>query len=973
MFSFRVFTLLACLCCPPVHAATAGEGDCADLFTQAEKAADSGNYNEAQDLYARAGKKCPTSQAETWTRRAELHWRQQQAGEAEKAFRQALALREAEAAEQPAALAQVLNRLGELYHALGRYREAKPLYERALKRFRQAKDDAGVSKALVPLLNNLGLVDAELGDYQEANDSYREALAIQKKLLGENHLDLAYTLNNLAMLEEKRGEHLEAERLYQKVLALKTEHLGEDHPHLATTLNNLALLYNNTGDYAQAEPLYRRALEIREKHLGADHAALATPLNNLALLYYNLGNLKQAETLYQRALELRRTHLGEDHPSVASTLHALALLHQSRGEYEQAEALYQQALNIWERAYGEDHPSVASSLNNLAALYRKQGNNQKAEAMHRHALAIREQRLGESHPDVANSLNNLALLYAKAGEHDRAEKLYLRALHIAEHGQAPEVLWLLNSNLADGLTRQDYFQLAIFFGKRAVNILQSLRINISSLDKSLQQSFLLDKGHVYETLADNLMNRGRLLEAQQVLAMFKEENYFDFISRDESVDVRNTRLDYTDNEQDWQRGFMEGYARVDQLQQAMRDAPEKEKREARRELADAWQSLADYLGQLKAGKSEKSTARAAAPPLSPGTASITLPPGVALLHYLDTEQHLRILLQIDEQSLTREIKLGRRALNRSILEFHQALKDPLKTPVQMARELYNQLIEPVAGELREREIKLLLLSLNGNLNYLPFAALHDGKQYLVEQYALSRHTVAAPRQKAFMEKISDARIAGLGLSEAVADFEPLPSVARELDLLIRSDQNDETGLAEGVMLLNRAFSSESLREVLREQYPLLHIASHFVFEPGTEQASYLLLGTGEKLTLADIRQDYRFENARLLTLSACDTAMGENAGGEIEGFATLAQHQGAGAVLATLWPVNDASTGALMQDFYSGLIEEKQEIAQALRRAQMAFIQAGREDGQSPHPYYFARPYYWAPFILSTNQLTMGN
>jgi CHAT domain-containing protein len=169
---------------------------------------------------------------------------------------------------------------------------------------------------------------------------------------------------------------------------------------------------------------------------------------------------------------------------------------------------------------------------------------------------------------------------------------------------------------------------------------------------------------------------------------------------------------------------------------------------------------------------------------------------------------------------------------------------------------------------------------------------------------------------------------------------------------------------------------------LRQRYPLVHIASHFAFKPGDETDSSLLLGDGRLLTLAQIKSATNlFGGVDLLTLSACDTASGGAAtdGREVEGFGVLAQRQGAKAVLATLWPVADASTRRLMEEFYrlrgGG---EGMTKAEALRRAQLGLLRGGA-DAQAPAgerrglsvggaaPAKFAHPYFWAPFILIGN------
>jgi CHAT domain-containing protein len=287
----------------------------------------------------------------------------------------------------------------------------------------------------------------------------------------------------------------------------------------------------------------------------------------------------------------------------------------------------------------------------------------------------------------------------------------------------------------------------------------------------------------------------------------------------------------------------------------------------------------------------------------------------------------------------------------------------------------------------------LLLSLDGTLRYLPVAALHDGERYLVEQYQLAIYTAAAGFN--FRKgPVKGWEVGGLGLSRAVRNLEPLPFVPEELEGIVRRDKSDKDGVLPGVIYLDEAFSQETFKSVLKKNYPVVHIASHFELKPGTKDDSHLILGDGTALTLAKIREDnFDFGNVEILALSACNTAVGRLGpnGSEIESFGTLAQDQGAQGVLATLWPVADHSTGVLMKSFYKFHSEQPDLTkAEALRQAQLDFIRGKwiSQDGAIrtrgmrisqveesadgiPHnaKNLYTHPFYWAPFILMGNWL----
>ncbi|MEG5198196.1 CHAT domain-containing tetratricopeptide repeat protein [Microcoleus sp. A6-C5] len=338
--------------------------------------------------------------------------------------------------------------VGQLYNQ-GKYSEAIPLAERALTIRRKVlgQEHLDVARSL----NNLALLYKSQGRYSEAEPLYRQALEMRKRLLRDNHPDVATSLNNLAGLYQSQGRYSEAEPLYRQALEMRKRLLGDNHPDVADSLNNLAVLYESQGRYSEAEPLHHQALEMRKRLLGDNHPAVAISLNNLAVLYQSQGRYSEAEPLYRQALEMRKRLLRDNHPAVAISLNNLAELYESQGRYSEAEPLYRQALEMRKRLLGDNRPDVATSLNNLAGLYQSQGRYSEAEPLYHQALEMRKHLLGNEHPDVATSLNNLAALYNSQGRYSEAEPLYRQALEMNKRllgNEHPVVASSLN-NLAE--------------------------------------------------------------------------------------------------------------------------------------------------------------------------------------------------------------------------------------------------------------------------------------------------------------------------------------------------------------------------------------------------------------------------------------------------------------------------------------------------------------------------------------------
>jgi CHAT domain-containing protein len=329
------------------------------------------------------------------------------------------------------------------------------------------------------------------------------------------------------------------------------------------------------------------------------------------------------------------------------------------------------------------------------------------------------------------------------------------------------------------------------------------------------------------------------------------------------------------------------------------------------------------------------------------------------------------------------------------------LQNPRLDPLPLAQELYKIIVGPVAKDLKAAKVQTLMWSLDGVLRYVPVAALHDGKQYLVEQY---RHEVFTLASLARLKDVpsSQWKALGLGVTKAHGERIPaLPGVMDEMRGIIREegraeDASTPSGVLPGTIKLDEAFTQETMLSGLRQRPPVVHVASHFKFQPGNETNSALLLGDGSFLSLAQIKSlPNVFGGVELLTLSACNTATGssEANGKEVEGFGELAQRQGAKAVVASLWPVFDTSTKVLMQDFYR-LHEAKNGTTkiEALRQAQIELLRgthssaaaslsnnrqivheeakpsAANKPSFKPDPKApYAHPYYWAPFILIGN------
>jgi len=339
-----------------------------------------------------------------------------------------LCLHQAEALEESLTFASLAYKVAQYLRVRGRYAEAEPLYQRALRIRERAygPDHAQVA----PSLNDLAILYWCLGKYEQAEPLYRRALRIWEQSLGPDHPQVGTSLNNLGFLYRDQGRYTEAEPHYLQALRIWEQSLGPDHPDVAHPLTNLAVLYQDQDRHAEAEPLARRALRIWEQSLGPDHPLVSSALNMLAALYRDQGRYAEAERLALQSLSIREQSLGPDHPDVAHPLNTLAQLYRDLGRYAEAEPLARRALRIWEQSLGAEHPQVAHPLNELAFISMRQGRNEQAELLYQRALSIREQQLGQQHPETAQTLHDMALFYQQQGNLNKALSLAERARSI---------------------------------------------------------------------------------------------------------------------------------------------------------------------------------------------------------------------------------------------------------------------------------------------------------------------------------------------------------------------------------------------------------------------------------------------------------------------------------------------------------------------------------------------------------------
>ena len=871
--------------------------------------------------------------------------------------------------------AVIFNRLGGIYDGLGAKQKASEYFDRALSLRRSVGDRVGEAVTL----GQVGAMYHSSGDGQNALEYFGRALMLARAA-GDRFKE-ADALVSIGLVYDDLGEKQKALEYFNQALLLSR---GSGAGGEASLLNNIGKVYDALGEPQKALEYLNRALSLYKSVTDKDGEAVA--LNNIAMVYADLGEKQKALDYLNKALELYRGI--EKGQNLALVLGNIGLAYFRLGEKQKALDHTNQALKLC-RASG-NKAGEGRFLSNIGGIYAALGEKQKAMDYFTQALPLR--RLVGDKTGEGATLYGLATIHYESDEFSESLKYLHRALLLerAIGDKGAEAMTL--SGLAAVWDALNNRRLAIFYGKQAVARYQELRGAMRGIDRASQQSFLRAVEPPFRLLSALLLEDGRLAEAHQILNIFKDQEFYDAIRPNSSRAAQARRLDFTQREREAAEAYRAVTDRVAstnrplldleftlknrkpaadeerQLRQlrALSEAADDEARAALKRIEASFAQPASHRDKLTATSDTVDMQRALRE-LSRQTNS----PTVALYTIAGGDKFHVLLVTPDKlTSASTPVTpvefvggiIGDRRAKRDGLWL--LLQSPFYDPRPQSREIYNVVFKPIEPEIKLVEAEArrqnpaatvtLMWSLDWYLRYIPMGVLYDGERYLAERY---RNVIFTRANRERMTRPVIANWTGLGFGSTAPQtvklfseersYDALPGVEIELATLFGTRQ--ARGIMTGQTWLNEQFTKEAFLTALKQRRPLVHLASHFTFEPGDEARSFLLLGKGEVLTLEEMKMlGGLFMGVDLLTLSACNTGAQQLGaqGREIDGFAELAQRLGAGAVLATLWPVSDDSTPGLMAEFYR-LRQEGQGMtkAEALRQAQMALLKGAARDG----------------------------
>jgi filamentous hemagglutinin family protein len=328
----------------------------------------------------------------------------------------------------------------------------------------------------------------------------------------------------------------------------------------------------------------------------------------------------------------------------------------------------------------------------------------------------------------------------------------------------------------------------------------------------------------------------------------------------------------------------------------------------------------------------------------------------------------------NQRTFKRVPGVTRAQVNQVAQQLYAEISEPRKANttdyLAPSQQLYKWLIAPLAGELEQQKIQNLAFITDVGLRSLPLAALHDGKQFLIEKYSLGLLPSLSITDTRYVP-VKNLEMLAMGASAFPSDQNqsPLPGAGVEVQAITNR-------IWRGKSFLNQDFTLDNLKgQRAKTPYGIVHLATHADFQAGTQGQSYIQL-YNKKLRLKQLRElGWNNPPVELLVLSACRSALGDEQA-EL-GFAGLAVQAGVKSAVASLWYVSDAGTVGLMTEFYRQLNTAPIK-AEAMRQAQIDMIQgkirlegnkliSNRGSIELPPQTIIGNlthPYYWAPFTM---------
>ncbi|MCD4769291.1 MAG: CHAT domain-containing protein [Bacteroidales bacterium] len=843
-----------------------------------------------------------------------------------------------------------------------------------------------------------------LGQYNNARDHVVSAFAIDS--IENNTLSIIEDYRMLGKIDLYEGNNFGAISYFEKALSLSDgmDQALKSENRNAIAENQLALgqLYATMGRFNKSLAAISNALELFKST--GDKKGEMESLLTMGSVYINLGNLDFAKSLTEKSALLAE---GIE-VSTSRHFNNLARISSTLGEFEDA-IRYQEAALSEAKRFNIAAQKVWFTIR-MGDIYRDLGDYERSMEYYKKARIIKdtinlETRSLEASLDLRSGklisardyftdqgsavgagitymrMAELALINSEISDamplFEKAESYFISSdnkigqasVHLhkgiiyslqndysialrqfdaaKKSGDFPEIKW--QSFYQEGLVyeKQNNLNKACNSYLEAVKIIEQIRGNLTI--EEFKSKFINNKIDVYDRLINIYL---RLDQPQLALGYTEKAKARTFLEM-----LANRKINFTANKSDSLIGLEQDKRfEIQQLYKQLQNIStgvhgdnktrQINKRNLVTELNNKQDEYDDILERLKLFNPEYSQIVSVAPVNTEDLRS-SLDCKTAIISYWISNDEILLWLISKNYIVQRSVPIARESLTKTISDARRYIASNAiaQAKIEM-QKLYNYLIEPISNEISD--FSNLIIVPNKSLHFLPFQALlGKNDQYLVEQYnisyepSLSVHSICQNR-----DPVEGNRFFGAALSDISIGLNiGLPGTKDELNRILPLFTNNLS-----------AFGEASTETFVKENvggYKFIHLATHGFFNFEQPVYSFLLFPPSNeddgRLTVHEV-----FElnlNARLVTLSACETGLGYlDRGDEIVGLSRAFIYAGSSSVIVSLWSVADYQTSLLMTKFYTYMKEYSLEESLAMAQREVMEL--------------YPNPIFWAPFFL---------
>ncbi len=811
---------------------------------------------------------------------------------------------------------------------LGKYEEAVNCGEIALKVFEKNGDELAAGKVEM----NLGNIVSRRELHYKAEKYY---LSARNRYLKLNELKwLTMAENGLAITYSAINDFREAERFYTQALNRATKaNMLVTEAEIEASMGNLALFRGKLDQALNFLELSRRKFESLEM----PHQTATAELE-IADIYLELNLVEEAFSIYETVVvKLQKLKMqGEEARARANFGRVATILKKTK--------IAQNELKKAARLYLAEKNKVGAAVVKLT-----QANLELNSQKYKNALKL----VKEAEILLENSGNIRHKLTAKLlegetlrnlGKYETAENLLEETFAEAVKQEQKKIAQVSLNSLGKIALQTGDTQKAKKHFKKAVELIETLRSPLPA--EEFRMAFLADKLAPFENLARIYIAENNFKEAFFYVEKARARSLTD--SLDDIQPVAEVSGKLQEKLQNLREELNWFYSRLNR-------AEEKEFENLQREAKLRENQIADVMRQIDSTKTNNANLSTFRAKVGGQNADAELKQlqkllgkQKVLIEFVNFDDNLSAFVITDKKihfvaDLAKEdeiialleslqfqfvtLRYGAKILDKFLSELKKRADFYLQ-------KLYEKLLKPLKSFISERDLVIVPV---GATHYVPFHALSDGKNYVIE----TREVVYSPGATVWRKlsakpsrKLENALLIGF------AD-ERIPLVNREIKTLEKIFRTSKSFTDERATF--SAFTKNA------SKFDLLHLACHGQFRPENPLFSSLHLADGF-VTVRDICSHKL--KAEVVTLSACETGLNKIfAGDEILGLARGFLSAGASSLILSLWTVNDEATTELMKNLYTEL-QNGETVAAALRKAQCNFI------GQGFHPYF------WSPFVL---------